>query len=149
MTKKIPKQECNDKNCPFHGNLKCRGRVFKGVVISGNMQKTVTVSWSWKHLIPKYERYENRRTMLKAHNPKCINAKEGDIVKISECRPLSKTKNFVVTEKIGKEKGFTEKMEAIEEAKHKKKAEKIEVPKEKPEEETEGSKEEENAAIKS
>ncbi len=105
-TKKDIKQKCNDKNCPFHGNLKFRGRVFTGTVVSAKMQKTVTVVWSWKHYLPKYERYENRRTKVNAHNPKCIDAKEGDIVKISVCRPLSKTKNFVVIEKIGKEKGF-------------------------------------------
>jgi small subunit ribosomal protein S17 len=35
---------------------------------------------------------------MHAHNPPCINAKEGDVVKIAECRPLSKTKKFVVIE---------------------------------------------------
>lgn len=125
-TKKTTKKKCDDRNCPLHGSLKCRGRIFTGTVISVSMQKTVTVGWSWKHYLRKYERYENRRTRVKAHNPKCIDAKEGDIVKISECRPLSKTKNFVVIERIGKEKGFKEKIEAIEEAKHKKKLKKEE-----------------------
>ncbi len=129
-TKKIPKQKCDDKNCPFHGSLKFRGRIFRGVVISSKMHKTVTVEWSWRYYLPKYERYENRRTRIKAHNPKCIDAKEGDIVKISECRSLSKTKNFVVIEKIGKEKLFEEKKEAIEESKYKKKEEKTEDKKE-------------------
>jgi len=128
--KKNAKEECNDKKCPFHGNLKCRGRTFTGTVISAKMHKTVTVEWSWKHYIPKYERYENRRTRVKAHNPKCIDAKEGEIVKISECRPLSKTKNFVVIEKIGKVKGFKEKIEAIEEARYKKTEDKKEDVKE-------------------
>lgn len=124
--KKIPKQECNDKNCPFHGNLKCRGRIFTGTVIRSKMQKTVNVEWSRRCHLPKYERYENRRTRVKAHNPKCIDAKDGDVVKISECRPLSKTKNFVIIENIGKKKGFEEKKEAIEESKYKKKEEKEE-----------------------
>ncbi|MCK4969892.1 MAG: 30S ribosomal protein S17, partial [Thermoplasmata archaeon] len=31
-----------------------------------------------------------------AHNPPCLSAKEGDNVTIAECRPLSKTVNFVV-----------------------------------------------------
>ena len=58
------------------------------------------------------------------HNPDCIDAKEGNLVKIMECRPLSKTKNFVIVEVLGKEKGFQERMEAREEAKVvKKKAE--------------------------
>ena len=29
-----PKMECNDKNCPFHGTLKVRGRILEGIVIS-------------------------------------------------------------------------------------------------------------------
>ena len=32
------------------------------------------------------------------YNPQCVDAKKGDIVKIAECRPLSKTKAFVVIE---------------------------------------------------
>jgi len=37
-----------------------------------------------------------------------------------ECRPLSKTKNFVIVGVLGKEKGFKERMEAEEESKVKK-----------------------------
>lgn len=114
---KTPKQKCNDKNCPFHGNLSCRGRTFTGVVTSDKMHRTVVVEWARRHYLRKYERYEKRRTRLKAHNPSCINAKEGDIVTITECRPLSKTKNFVLIENLGKEKGFIEKVEALEESK--------------------------------
>lgn len=124
--KEKTEQNCDDKNCPFHGSLKCRGRIFEGLVVSSKMQKTVSVEWSRKHYLPKYERYENRRTRVKAHNPQCIDAKEGGIVKVSECRPLSKTKNFVVIEKIGEKKGFEEKKVAAEESKHKKKEEKEE-----------------------
>src|SRR3989338_689086 len=118
--KKNAKEECNDKKCPFHGSLKCRGRTFTGTVISAKMQKTVTVEWEWKHFIKKYERYEKRRSRVKAHNPLCKKAIEGDIVKIMECRHLSKTKNFVIVEIIGKEKGFKERIEAEEESKFKK-----------------------------
>ena len=95
---KIPEKSCNDKNCPFHGNLRIRGRAFVGEVISDKMSKTVTVQWDRQFYLPKYERYERRRSKVKAHNPECINAKKGDIVKIVECRPISKTKHFVVVE---------------------------------------------------
>jgi len=115
-----PKGKCEDNNCPFHGSLKCRGRILTGTVISSKMQKTVIVEWKWKHYIKKYERYEERRGSVKAHNPACVNAKEGEIVKIVECRPLSKTKNFVVVSIMGKEKGFEQRMEAEEESKVKK-----------------------------
>lgn len=66
------------------------------------MSKTVTVEWEGQRYIPKYERYQKTRTRVKAHNPESINAKEGDVVKISETRPLSKTKNFIVTEIVSK-----------------------------------------------
>ena len=112
-----PKNKCDDNNCPFHGSLKCRGKVFTCTVLSSKMQKTVTVGWERRHFLRKYGRYEKRRSIVKAHNPSCINAQDGDIVKIMECRPLSKTKSFVIIEAIGKEKGFKEKIEAKEEAK--------------------------------
>jgi len=38
---------------------------------------------------------------ITAHNPPCIAARRGEKVKIAECRPLSKTKSFVVVEKEG------------------------------------------------
>ncbi|MCH8067278.1 MAG: 30S ribosomal protein S17 [Nanoarchaeota archaeon] len=115
-----PKGKCSDNNCPFHGKLQCRGRIFVGTVISVKMQKTVIVEWGHKHFLRKYERYEKRRSRVKVHNTACINANEGNIVKIMECRPLSKTKNFVIVEILGKERGFKERMEAEEESKVKK-----------------------------
>ncbi len=98
-------EKCNDINCPEHGILKTKGAVFLGSVISDKMRKTVTVQWSRKIYIPKYERYQVKLSKVKAHNPQCLNAKVGDYVKIKETRPLSKTKNFVVIEKLG-QKGF-------------------------------------------
>lgn len=132
------KEACNDKNCPFHGKLRYGGETFIGTVISTKMHKTAIVEWLWKKSMPKYERYESKRTKVKAHNPLCINAQEGDIVKIIRCRPLSKTKNFVIVEISGKEKGFKEKIEAREEAKVKK-----EVKEEEKEEEAKGKMREE------
>ena len=44
----------------------------------------------------KFERFERGKSSVQAHNPDCIKAKEGDQVMIAECRPLSKTKSFVV-----------------------------------------------------
>ncbi len=120
MGVKPPKKKCEDDKCPFHGNLSCRGRVFVGTIISDKARKTVIVEWTRKYFLKKYERYEKRRTKLKAHNPPCINAKKGDVVKIMECRKLSKTKSFVVIEGLGKEKGFEERVEALEESKVKK-----------------------------
>ena len=101
-------------------SLSLRGRTFVGTVISARMQKTVTVGWERKHFLKKYERYEKRKSKVKAHNPESVNAKDGDVVKIMECRPISKTKNFIVVEILGKERGFKERMDAEEESKARK-----------------------------
>ena len=104
MTKDIgldvqsPSEECDDINCPFHGNLSVRGQVLVGTVLSDDRDKTVTIQRKYERLIKKYQRYEKRQSKISAHNPPCINAKEGDVVKIAECHPLSKTKSFVVIE---------------------------------------------------
>ena len=116
MKVKTPDKKCEDNNCPFHGNLKTRGMSFTGVVISDKMRRTCTVEWERRNYLKKYERYEKRRTKIKSHNTDCINAKNGDIVKIIGCRPLSKTKNFVIVENLGPKKGFKERIEALEES---------------------------------
>ena len=92
-----------DPRDPFHGSVKVRGRIFTGTVTSAKMQKTVTVEWPRRKFNKKYERFEMRRTRVKAHNPESVDAKEGDTVRISETRPLSKTKNFVVIEVVKKQ----------------------------------------------
>jgi small subunit ribosomal protein S17 len=97
-----PEKRCQDVKCPWHGSLSLRGRVFLGEVVSDKAEKTVVVRWSYTHFISKYERFERRSTKVAAYNPDCIDAKIGDTVKISECRPLSKTKTFVVIEKVKK-----------------------------------------------
>ncbi len=94
-----PKEKCDDPNCPFHGHLKVRGIIIKGKVVSTAMQKTVVVERERLHYVPKYERYEKRTSRYKAHLPPCIKVKKGDEVIIMECRPLSKTKHFVVVAK--------------------------------------------------
>ena len=78
-----------------------RGRTFIGLVTSDKMAKTVIVEWGRKVYVSKYERYEKKKSKVNAHNPEEINAKKGDIVKIVETRPLSKTKHFIVVEIIG------------------------------------------------
>jgi small subunit ribosomal protein S17 len=97
-----PKKVCEDKKCPWHGKLPVRGKVLDGIVVSARAQKTAIVHREYFQFIPKYERYERRHTRIGAYNPECIAAKEGERVRIAECRPLSKTKHFVVIERIKK-----------------------------------------------
>jgi small subunit ribosomal protein S17 len=89
---------CSDANCPMHGKVRMHGRVFEGTVVSDKMQLTVTVQWPRQRYVPKYERYFKTRSKIKAHNSPCVAAKAGDKVRIAECRPISKTVNFVVME---------------------------------------------------
>jgi len=98
---KKPKKSCEDNNCPFHGRLAIRGRILEGDVVSAKMEKTVVVRRDYLYYVPKYRRYERRHGHVSAHNPPCLEVKDGDRVKIAECRPLSKTVSFVVVEKAG------------------------------------------------
>lgn len=97
---KMPKKACTDSLCPFHGRLPVRGKILGGVVVSTKMKGTVVVEREYYHYDPKYKRYERRRSSIPAHNPSCIEVREGDFVKIGECRPLSKTVSFVIIEKL-------------------------------------------------
>ncbi|MDD4093417.1 MAG: 30S ribosomal protein S17 [Methanothrix sp.] len=93
-----PQKECNDPKCPFHGSLSVRGQVFSCTVVSDKMDNTVVVMRKFEKKATKYERFEKRQSKIHAHNPPCIEAKAGDRVKIAECRPLSRTKSYVVVE---------------------------------------------------
>lgn len=103
LSLKKPRKTCEDRNCPFHGTLSVRGRVLDGVVISAKMDKTVVVRRDYLNYVPKFKRYERRHSHIPAHNPPCVGAKEGDRVKVAECRPISKTVSFVVVEKLEEE----------------------------------------------
>jgi len=69
-------------------------------VVSAKMDKTVIVRRDYLNYVPKFKRYERRRSHIPAHNSPCINVKEGDRVKVAECRPISKTVSFVIVEKL-------------------------------------------------
>ena len=97
---KEPKKNCSDKNCHFHGKLPIRGRILEGIVINDKMDKTIIVRRDYMNYVKKLKRYERRHSRIPAHSPPCIAAKKGDLVKIAECRPLSKTVSFVVIEKM-------------------------------------------------
>lgn len=94
---KIAGASCNDKKCPIHGNLKTRGRTFRGYVIRVG-DKRLLIEFERVAYIQKYERYEKRRTRIHAHLPDCMASKikVGDYVMIRECRPLSKIIHHVL-----------------------------------------------------
>ena len=92
---------CNDKKCPYHGNVKVRGATFIGKVISAKPTRTVTVERTLIEYVPKFERYKKKRSRIHAHNPDFVNAKDCYTVLIGETRKLSKTKSFVVLKVLG------------------------------------------------
>lgn len=100
MRLRKPERECDDPNCPFHGTLSVRGRILEGDIVSDRMDKSVVIRIIYTKYISKYERYARMSNKITAHNTPCINVERGDRVRIAECRPISKTKSFVVVEKI-------------------------------------------------
>jgi small subunit ribosomal protein S17 len=74
-----------------------------GEVISDKMQKTISVKVFSLVRHAKYGKFMRQSSVFKAHDEK-NEAKQGDIVKIFETRPLSKTKRWTLTEIIEKRK---------------------------------------------
>jgi small subunit ribosomal protein S17 len=91
-----PARSCDDRHCPFHGHLPVRGSVIEGEVVSASMQKTVVVRRDLMHGDPKFERLLRVQRKYTVHAPPCLEIKVGDLVRIAECRPVSKTVSFVV-----------------------------------------------------
>ena len=70
-------------------------RAVRGSVISARMDKSITVLVVRQFKHPLYKKYIRRSTRLHAHD-ESNDCREGDIVLIEECRPLSKTKSWRV-----------------------------------------------------
>lgn len=75
-----------------------RGRRIEvtGEVISNKMDKTISVLVTRIVRHAKYGKYQKRSSVFKAHDEK-NEAKMGDVVRIHETRPLSKTKRWALT----------------------------------------------------
>lgn len=74
-----------------------------GVVSSDKMDKTVTVAVERKVKHPIYGKFVKKTSKFHAHD-EMNEAKPGDVVKIMETRPLSKTKRWRLVEIIEKAK---------------------------------------------
>ncbi len=66
-------------------------RLLTGKVVSNKMQKTITVAVERLVKHPMYGKYVRRTTKLLAHD-EAGESREGDVVEIVECRPLSRRK---------------------------------------------------------
>jgi small subunit ribosomal protein S17 len=74
-----------------------RANTLEGRVVSDKMQKTITVLIERQVQHGMYNKFIRRSTKVHAHDAdgEC---REGDLVRIAECAPLSKTKNWQVVE---------------------------------------------------
>ena len=93
-----PRKSCEDRLCPFHGELSIRGKLLRGIVVSNKAKNMAVVAREFPRSVSKYKRYERSRSKLHAYVPDCMDIDENSHVTIAECRPLSKTVSFVVIE---------------------------------------------------
>ncbi|GAA0792080.1 30S ribosomal protein S17 [Shewanella sp. ULN5] len=76
-------------------------RTLQGKVVSNKMDKSITVAIERQVKHPIYGKYIKRTTKIHAHD-ETNQCNEGDIVTISQCRPLSKTKSWTLAEVVTK-----------------------------------------------
>ncbi len=70
-------------------------RVLQGVVVSDKADKTVLVRVDRRIQHPLYKKFMRRSKKYSAHDAENT-CKVGDVVRIRECRPISKNKHFEV-----------------------------------------------------
>lgn len=75
-------------------------KTLNGIIVSDKMQQTVVVSVTRFMAHPMYHKRMRRTSKFHARNE--IGAKTGDEVKIVECRPLSKTVTWKVSQILKK-----------------------------------------------
>jgi small subunit ribosomal protein S17 len=76
-------------------------RTLTGKVVSNSRDKTIAVLVERKVRHPIYKKYIKRSTKVHAHDEK-NECGLGDVVKVSESKPFSKTKNWALVEVVEK-----------------------------------------------
>ena len=76
-------------------------RTVQGRVVSNKMEKSITVAVERKVKHPIYGKFIKRTTKLHAHD-ETNQCNEGDVVTVRECRPLSKSKNWMLVDVVTK-----------------------------------------------
>jgi small subunit ribosomal protein S17 len=78
-----------------------RGKIFEGVV-KKKFNKRVVIEFERSIYVRKYERYAKSRTKIHARLPEVMEKEIniGDLIRVQECRPLSKIIHFVVVQKL-------------------------------------------------
>ena len=81
-----------------------RQRTVTGHVVSDKMDKTISVAIERRIKHPVYGKYIRRTTKILAHDAS-NECKPGDLVTISECRPMSKNKSWQVVSVVDRATG--------------------------------------------
>jgi small subunit ribosomal protein S17 len=81
--------------------IKSRGRIFEGIVTK-KFPKRLTIEFERMVYVRKYERYAKSKTKIHARIPENMENEVnlGDLIRVQECRPLSKIIHFVVIQKV-------------------------------------------------
>ena len=85
--------ESSERTASAGGDAAKGSRTLTGQVVSNKMKKTITVAIERVVKHPMYGKYVRRTTKLLAHD-ETNEAREGDTVTISPCRPLSRRKSW-------------------------------------------------------
>jgi small subunit ribosomal protein S17 len=93
----------NDVTSTPTGQRSERRKVRQGVVVSDKMEKTLVVKVERTVAHPLYQKVIRRSKKYHAHDEEG-QGKVGDIVRIMECRPMSRTKRWRLVEVIAKAK---------------------------------------------
>lgn len=88
----------NDK-----ATVKANKRILQGRVVSNKADKTIIIKVERQVAHPIYKKYYKKTNKFMAHD-ETNNCNEGDIVRIRECRPLSKRKCWELVEVIERAK---------------------------------------------
>lgn len=75
-------------------------RILQGTVVSDKADKTITVRVERRIMHPIYKKFIRRSKKYAAHD-ETNQFKVGDVVRIEESRPISKSKKWVATERVG------------------------------------------------
>ena len=74
-------------------------RILQGVVVSDKNDKTVVVRVERRFTHPLFKKTVRRTKKYHAHD-EANTAKQGDMVRIEECRPISKNKSWKLVENV-------------------------------------------------
>ncbi len=99
-------------------------RILEGNVVSAKNDKTVTVRVERRYMHPMYKKYVKSSSKYTAHD-ETNSLKEGDKVSIIECRPISKTKRWIVVNDTDAKSSDTKKSDTKKTAAKKSTAKKV------------------------